>query len=115
MLIDERLGRQAAKDLDIKIAGILGILLLAKGQNLIEVVKPIMDNLISQAHFQVSSQLYADVLKTADESSDLSHSNFHLRSQIQVSQEKMKPRNINPANSFVIAIAQRFSMYTYKH
>lgn len=61
LIIDERLGRQAAKDLDIKMAGILGILLLAKGQNLIEAVKPVMDDLISQAHFRASSQLYADV------------------------------------------------------
>lgn len=67
LLIDERLGRQAAKDLGLKITGILGILLLAKRQNLIEAVKPIMDDLISQANFRISSQLYADVLSEADE------------------------------------------------
>ncbi|WP_231636619.1 DUF3368 domain-containing protein [Planktothricoides sp. SR001] len=31
-------------------------------------VKPIMDNLIEQANFRISSQLYADVLMAADES-----------------------------------------------
>jgi uncharacterized protein len=67
LLIDERLGRQAAKDLGIEITGILGILLFAKRQNLIEAVKPIMDDLISQANFRISSQLYADVLSEADE------------------------------------------------
>ncbi|MGA7933076.1 MAG: DUF3368 domain-containing protein [Kovacikia sp.] len=67
LLIDERLSRQAAKDLDLKITGILGILLLAKRQNLIEAVKPIMDDLINQANFRVSSQLYANVLSEADE------------------------------------------------
>lgn len=36
LLIDERLGRQAAKDLGLKIIGVLGILLLAKRQNLIK-------------------------------------------------------------------------------
>lgn len=67
LLIDERLGRQAAKDLGLKITGVLGILLLAKRQNSIMVVKPIMDDLITQANFRISSQLYADVLDEADE------------------------------------------------
>jgi len=67
LLIDERLGRQAAKEFGLKITGVLGILLLAKRQNLIEAVKPIMDNLISQANFRISSQLYADILNEAYE------------------------------------------------
>jgi predicted nucleic acid-binding protein len=37
--IDERLGRPSAKDFGSKIIGILGILLLAKRQNLIALVK----------------------------------------------------------------------------
>jgi predicted nucleic acid-binding protein len=67
LLIDERLGRQAAKDLGLRIIGVLGILLLAKRQNLIKAVKPVMDDLINQANFRISSQLYADVLNEADE------------------------------------------------
>jgi len=67
LLIDERLGRQAAKDLDLKITGVLGILLLAKRQNLIETVKPTLEDLTSRANFRISSQLYTDVLKEADE------------------------------------------------
>lgn len=67
LLIDERLGRQAAKDFGLKITGVLGILLLAKRQNLIEAVKPIMNDLISQANFRISSQLYTDVLNEANE------------------------------------------------
>ncbi|MDM9384549.1 DUF3368 domain-containing protein [Chlorogloeopsis sp. ULAP01] len=61
------MGRQAAKDFGLKIAGVLGILLLAKRQNLIKAVKPIMDDLTSQANFRISSQLYANVLNEADE------------------------------------------------
>ncbi|MGJ3251131.1 MAG: DUF3368 domain-containing protein [Elainellaceae cyanobacterium] len=34
LLIDERLGRQAAKDLGLEITGVLGILLLAKRQKM---------------------------------------------------------------------------------
>ncbi len=67
LIIDERLGRQAASDLGVKITGVLGILLLAKHQKLIVVVKPIMDDLTAQANFRISSQLYADVLNAADE------------------------------------------------
>ena len=67
LLIDERLGRQAALDLDLKITGVLGILLTAKRQGLITVVKPVMDSLIAQAGFRISSQLYVNVLNAANE------------------------------------------------
>ncbi|MEX6780013.1 DUF3368 domain-containing protein, partial [Limnospira fusiformis] len=68
LIIDERLGRQTARDFGVKITGVLGILLLAKRQKLITQVQPIMDNLMQQANFRISSQLYADVLMAADES-----------------------------------------------
>jgi uncharacterized protein len=67
LIIDERLGRQAAKDLRIKVIGVLGILLLAKRQRLVVAVKPTMDSLINQANFRISSQLYTDVLNAAGE------------------------------------------------
>ncbi len=68
LIIDERLGRQTARDFGVKITGVLGILLLAKRQKLINQVQPIMDNLMQQANFRISSQLYADVLMAANES-----------------------------------------------
>ncbi len=68
LIIDERLGRQAARDCGVKITGVLGILLLAKRQKIIMEIKPIMDNLMEQANFRISSQLYADVLMAANES-----------------------------------------------
>jgi predicted nucleic acid-binding protein len=67
LLIDERLGRQAAKESGLKVTGVLGILLLAKRQNLISVVKPIVEELIGQANFRISSQLYLDILNEAGE------------------------------------------------
>ncbi len=67
LLIDERLGRQSATDLGLRITGVLGILLAAKRQNLITVVKPIMDDLRLQASFRISSQLYSEVLNAAGE------------------------------------------------
>lgn len=67
LLIDERLGRQVAADFGLKITGVLGILLLAKRQNLITEIKPIIDDLRSLAGFRISDRLYADVLNVADE------------------------------------------------
>lgn len=67
LLIDERLGRQAAAEQQLKITGVLGILLAAKRQRLITAVKPTMDDLVDQAGFRISSQLYVDVLKAASE------------------------------------------------
>lgn len=67
LLIDERLGRQVAVDRGLKITGVLGILLLAKRRGAIAIVKPVMDDLVTQAGFRISSQLYAEVLKVASE------------------------------------------------
>ena len=67
LLIDERLGRREATRLGLPITGILGILLVAKQRKLIPTVQPVIDALIIQASFRVSSQLYAQVLKAANE------------------------------------------------
>jgi predicted nucleic acid-binding protein len=68
LLIDERLGRQEAVRLGLSIIGILGILLVAKQRSLIPQVQPILDTLINEAGFRVSSQLYQRVLTLAQES-----------------------------------------------
>ncbi len=67
LLIDERLGRQAATEQGLTVTGVLGILLTAKRQGLIGEVRPTMDALITQAGFRISSQLYADILIAASE------------------------------------------------
>jgi uncharacterized protein len=67
LLIDERLGRIAAKQKGLKITGILGVLLIAKQQALISEVKPWMDRLIGQANFRIHPLLYQDVLRLAGE------------------------------------------------
>jgi hypothetical protein len=68
LLIDERLGRKEAIRLGLSITRVLGILLVAKRRGLVTVVRPVMDSLIAEAGFRVSSQLYAEVLAVADES-----------------------------------------------
>ena len=67
LLIDERLGRREASRLGLSITGLLGILLVAKRRGLVGAIRPIMDDLINEAGFRVSSQLYADVLAMAGE------------------------------------------------
>jgi predicted nucleic acid-binding protein len=67
LLIDDRQGRIAASRFGINTVGVLGILLVAKRRRLISSVKPVMDDLIAQAGFRVSNQLYADVLNAAGE------------------------------------------------
>jgi uncharacterized protein len=67
LLIDERLGRQEALRLGLPIVGILGILLVAKQRSLIPQVQPVMDALIDQARFRISSQLYQRILALAQE------------------------------------------------
>lgn len=67
LLIDERLGRREATQLGLPIVGILGILLVAKQRGLIPAVQPVMNALISEAGFRVSSQLYRDILSAARE------------------------------------------------
>ncbi len=51
LLIDERLGRSVAASYGLKLRGLLGILIHAKQQGLIPVLKPILDRLINQAGF----------------------------------------------------------------
>lgn len=67
LLIDERLGRREASRLGLAITGMLGILLAAKKQNFVSAVRPIVDQLIDEAGFRISSQLYAEVMVAAEE------------------------------------------------
>jgi uncharacterized protein len=67
VLIDERRGRMAADQLNLRYVGLLGILVEAKGQGLIIEVKPSLDALINQAGFWVAEPLYKRVLQLAGE------------------------------------------------
>jgi uncharacterized protein len=67
LLIDEDLGRKVAAGYRLKLKGLLGVLITAKRRGFIPAVKPLMDDLIIQARFRVSEELYAEVLQAVGE------------------------------------------------
>jgi predicted nucleic acid-binding protein len=68
LLMDERLGRAAAMRAGLQVTGVLGILIAAKRNNLIQEVKPLLDALIEQVGFWIDARLYAEVLQSVGES-----------------------------------------------
>ncbi|MBD2596375.1 DUF3368 domain-containing protein [Nostoc spongiaeforme FACHB-130] len=67
LLMDERRGRIVAKSYGLQVTGLLGVLVQAKRNNLIPIVKPLIDQLMEQADFRVSEQLYTTILQIAGE------------------------------------------------
>ena len=67
LLIDERKGRNEAEKLGLKITGIIGVLLRAKSEKHIELIKPILYQLQQEANFRIHPSLYDKVLEIADE------------------------------------------------
>jgi predicted nucleic acid-binding protein len=67
LLIDENIGREIAKQRGLKIIGVLGILIEAKRKQHILLVKPLIDQLISEINFRISDVLYFEVLKKCGE------------------------------------------------
>lgn len=67
VLLDEREARLVAHQLGLQVVGTLGILLLAKNQQIIQQVRPLLDAMIDLAQYWVSATLYEQVLKQAGE------------------------------------------------
>jgi uncharacterized protein len=67
ILLDEREARQVSQRFGLQVIGTLGILLLAKQQQIIPQVKPLLDNMIDIAQYWVSATLYQQVLRQARE------------------------------------------------
>lgn len=67
LIIDERKGRQVAKQHGLRLIGILGVLINAKEKGIIPAVKSYMDELVGKAGFYVSKELYEDVLRRVGE------------------------------------------------
>jgi len=67
LLMDERLGRETARHLGVRYAGLIGILVEAKRKGLINAIKPHLDTLRDVAGFRVSDTLYIRVLQDEGE------------------------------------------------
>ncbi len=67
LLIDERKARLVANRFGIHYIGILGILIEAKQNGLINAAKPFLDDLIAKAGFWISQKLYNRVLHEVGE------------------------------------------------
>ena len=67
LLMDETQGRRTARAFGVPIRGCLGVLVEAKRRGLIPAVKPLMDDLISHAHFFIAQPVYAETLHHAGE------------------------------------------------
>jgi len=66
-LLDERRARQAARNRGLNVVGLIGVLLEAKHKNLLPAIKPVLDDLASKAGFWISSELYKQTLRLAQE------------------------------------------------
>ena len=67
ILVDERLGREVARALGLRLAGLLGVLAEAKRASLIERVKPVIEDLREPVGFWISGALVQQVLIDLDE------------------------------------------------
>ena len=67
LLIDEHEGRQIAASEGLQIIGVLGVLIQAKANGFIPLVKPVIDDLQNIAKFRISEKLYGLVLAQVGE------------------------------------------------
>jgi predicted nucleic acid-binding protein len=68
LLVDERRGRRAASAAGLTVTGLLGVVARAKQAGLIDLAKPVLDELIQIARFWIGPELYAEVLAELGES-----------------------------------------------
>jgi hypothetical protein len=68
VLLDEREGRHAAQRLELRVAGVVGILLEAKSRSAVDAIRPHLDALRHKAGFYLSEPVYRAALSLADES-----------------------------------------------
>ncbi len=67
LLIDDRTGRKLAKEFELPIMGLLGVICAGKQKGLLESIKPVLDLLVYKAGFRISKDLYDEILKNAGE------------------------------------------------
>ena len=66
LLLDEIKARTVARRLSLRVIGVAGVLVLAKQQQLIPAVKPLLDSLLLH-NFRISQQVYQSAVAAAGE------------------------------------------------
>ncbi|MEM6799909.1 MAG: DUF3368 domain-containing protein [Bacteroidota bacterium] len=67
LLIDERKGSRKAQELGIPTLGLLRLILELKERGIIQLVKPVLDNIKNKGGFWLSAALYTKILEAAGE------------------------------------------------
>lgn len=67
LLIDEKYGREIARELGITTTGLLGTLVKAKEKGILHSVKHVMDELCAKAGFWINPALYRHILEICNE------------------------------------------------
>jgi predicted nucleic acid-binding protein len=67
VLLDEQMARRAAQYIDLKVVGVVGLLIRAKMLGFLNEVRPHLDNLRNQAGFYLSQLVYEHALQLAGE------------------------------------------------
>ena len=67
VLIDESAGRAAALLLGLRVSGLIGVLIEEKRRNLVPVVRPLLDHLVTGAKFWLADRLRERVLRSVGE------------------------------------------------
>jgi hypothetical protein len=67
VLLDEQSGRYAAQHFNLKVMGVVGLLIRAKQLGFIAKVRPLLDGLRQEAGFYLDEPLYQHALKLANE------------------------------------------------
>jgi predicted nucleic acid-binding protein len=67
LLVDEGRGRRTATAAGLTVTGLLGVVARAKQTGLINLAKPVLDELIHVARFWIGPELYAEALAALDE------------------------------------------------
>ncbi len=67
LLIDERIGSRIAKAEGLTTIGLVGVLILAKKKNVIPLIKPVLQLLITDAGFWIGGDLFKKILADCDE------------------------------------------------
>jgi len=67
LIIEEKKGRKVAEEAGLKIIGLIGTLVLSKRKGLITKLKPILDQLVTEANFRINKSLYNRILHEVGE------------------------------------------------